>query len=116
MDRGENTWHIELKLDHYRTCHSLELECMENYSSRKRREAVRLLSKMGKHYYIYCVVEEIFVYTCLADKRKVYSYKDIECSSLEMVGMRRLFLARNINKERHFDIIYIINDSFLHHL
>lgn len=108
--------HIKLKLDHYRTCHNLELECMENYSSRKRREAVRLLSKMGKHYYIYCVVEEIFVYTCLADKRKVYSYKDIECSSLEMVGMRRLFLTGNIDKERQFHLLYFTAAILLYHL
>ena len=69
MDRGENTWHIELKLDHYRTCHNLELECMENYSSRKRHEAARLLCKMGKHY-ICCVGKANFVYTVWQIKEK----------------------------------------------
>ena len=45
MDQGENTWHIELKLDRCRTCRNIELGCRENYSSQQIHEAEKLLCK-----------------------------------------------------------------------
>jgi len=113
LDQGENTWHIELKLDHCRTCHNLELGCRENYSSQQIHEAEKLLWKTQNHY-ICCVCKASFVY--ILWKIEGWPYKDIEGSSFEMVRIRRLSLSRNIDKLRHFDIIHIINDIFLHHL
>ncbi|WVZ24754.1 hypothetical protein V8G54_003298 [Vigna mungo] len=103
-----------------------ELGSLQNMSQSRTRMYGELLitqetrsckiNEMGKHY-ICCVGKTSFLYS-LADiyKKKVYSYEDIEGASLEMVGMRSLFFTRNVDKERHFHIFYIIYHTFLNHL
>jgi len=44
------------------------------------------------------------------------SYKGIEGPGFEMVGLRRLFLTGNIDKERQFHLLYFTAAILLYHL